>query len=147
MKIGRTASFYTIGDGGNDQLANWCIRDPPSALPTRRSRPRTGLPIRQVAAAEPRRLDPDDNPELNGVRSHIFTYGHRNMQGIVFGPGRHALCQRTGAKTDDEVNILQSGGNYGWAAYRRVQDNMAIICPLGRCHTPCRQSEVQRSGD
>jgi len=27
---------------------------------------------------------PDDNPVLNGVRSHIYSYGHRNPQGIVF---------------------------------------------------------------
>ena len=29
---------------------------------------------------------PTDNPELNGVRSHVFSFGHRNPQGIAFGP-------------------------------------------------------------
>ncbi len=28
---------------------------------------------------------PDDNPEINGVKRHIYTYGHRNAQGIAAG--------------------------------------------------------------
>lgn len=29
---------------------------------------------------------PDDNPVINDVRSHIYTYGHCNAQGIAMGP-------------------------------------------------------------
>ena len=29
---------------------------------------------------------PEDNPEVGGVVSHLYTYGHRNPQGIDFGP-------------------------------------------------------------
>ena len=64
-----------------------------------------------------RKLDgtiPEDNPEIEGVRSHVFTYGHRNMQGIAFGPDGTLYASEQGPKADDEVNILTPGGNYGW---------------------------------
>ena len=32
---------------------------------------------------------PDDNPILSGVRSHVFSYGHRNPQGIAIRPDEH----------------------------------------------------------
>ena len=31
---------------------------------------------------------PEDNPEIDGVKSHILSYGHRNPQGIAFGRAR-----------------------------------------------------------
>jgi len=68
---------------------------------------------------------PDDNPEIAGVRSHVFTYGHRNMQGIAFGPDGTLYASEQGPKTDDEVNILTSGGNYGWPHVVGYQDDQA----------------------
>lgn len=57
---------------------------------------------------------PEDNPTIEGVRSHIFTYGHRNPQGLAFGPDGTLYEAEHGPATDDELNILQPGGNYGW---------------------------------
>lgn len=57
---------------------------------------------------------PGDNPVIKGVRSHIFTYGHRNPQGLAFGPNDTLYEAEHGPATDDELNILQPGGNYGW---------------------------------
>jgi glucose/arabinose dehydrogenase len=45
----------------------------------------------------------------------VWTYGHRNVQGLAVRPGTnqvYAVEQGTGR--DDEVNLLQPGGNYGW---------------------------------
>jgi PQQ-dependent dehydrogenase (s-GDH family) len=128
LKIGPDGKLYlTLGDQGNDQLANWCIPIQAQRLPT----------ADEVAAKDwfayqgkSLRLNldgsiPNDNPELNGVRSHVFTYGHRNMQGISFGPDGTLYASEQAPKTDDEVNILQPGGNYGWPHIAGYRDDMA----------------------
>ncbi len=57
---------------------------------------------------------PEDNPEIDGVKSHIFSYGHRNPQGLAFGENGTLYEAEHGPATDDELNIIQAGGNYGW---------------------------------
>ena len=44
----------------------------------------------------------------------VYTYGHRNVQGIAFSPGGRAYSIEHGTDRDDEVNKLVAGGNYGW---------------------------------
>lgn len=44
----------------------------------------------------------------------IYTYGHRNVQGIAFSPEGRAYSVEHGPDVDDEVNRLVAGGNYGW---------------------------------
>jgi glucose/arabinose dehydrogenase len=44
----------------------------------------------------------------------IYTYGHRNVQGIAFSPGGKAYSIEHGTNRDDEVNRLFAGANYGW---------------------------------
>lgn len=44
----------------------------------------------------------------------IYTYGHRNVQGIAFSPGGKAYSIEHGTGRDDEVNRLFPGANYGW---------------------------------
>jgi PQQ-dependent dehydrogenase (s-GDH family) len=68
---------------------------------------------------------PEDNPEIDGVRSHIFTYGHRNPQGLAFGPNGTLYEAEHGPATDDEINILQPGGNYGWPNVAGHKDDKA----------------------
>src|SRR5690606_10548112 len=70
---------------------------------------------------------PDDNPEIGGVRSHAFTYGHRNPQGLAFGPDGTLDSAEQGPKTDDEINILEAGKNYGWPHVAGYQDDMAYV--------------------
>ncbi|MDY8108952.1 glucose/sorbosone family PQQ-dependent dehydrogenase [Fulvimarina sp. 2208YS6-2-32] len=57
---------------------------------------------------------PEDNPTIEGVRSHIYSYGHRNPQGIAFGPNGTLYETEHGPSSDDELNIIKPGGNYGW---------------------------------
>jgi aldose sugar dehydrogenase len=47
-------------------------------------------------------------------RPEIYTYGHRNVQGIAFAANGIAYSIEHGTDRDDEVNILVRGGNYGW---------------------------------
>ncbi len=44
----------------------------------------------------------------------IWTYGHRNVQGLSMRPGRGMWSVEHGTYRDDEVNRLVRGGNYGW---------------------------------
>ena len=60
---------------------------------------------------------PADNPFANGVgvRKAIFSYGHRNMQGMAVDPRTGTLWQSEhGPRGGDELNLPQAGKNYGW---------------------------------
>lgn len=48
------------------------------------------------------------------LRPEIYTYGHRNVQGLAFSPRGRAFSVEHGSNCDDEVNLLQAGANYGW---------------------------------
>jgi aldose sugar dehydrogenase len=47
-------------------------------------------------------------------RPEIYTYGHRNVQGLAFATDGTAYSVEHGPDRDDEVNRLVRGGNYGW---------------------------------
>ena len=47
--------------------------------------------------------------------SPVYTYGHRNPQGLALRPGTGQMWSvEHGPDHDDEINLLVSGGNYGW---------------------------------
>ena len=50
----------------------------------------------------------------SGIDPRIFTYGHRNVQGITFRADGTPYSVEHGTGCDDEVNRLVAGGNYGW---------------------------------
>jgi glucose/arabinose dehydrogenase len=54
-----------------------------------------------------------DDPS-SGFDPRIFTYGHRNVQGIAFRHDGTPYSVEHGTGCDDEVNRLVAGGNYGW---------------------------------
>ncbi len=60
---------------------------------------------------------PADNPFVHqaGKQAAIFSYGHRNPQGLVLHPqtGR-VWSHEHGPQGGDEINIIRAGGNYGW---------------------------------
>ena len=89
---------------------------------------------------------PADNPVLGGVRSHVFTYGHRNPQGLAFGPDGRLYESEHGQDTDDEVNRIDAGRNYGWPLIAGYKDdryytyaNWSASAP-----TPCASLEYGR---
>ena len=60
---------------------------------------------------------PDDNPFLGDPRARpeIYSYGHRNPQGLARHPDTGALwLHEHGPKGGDELNLLFPGANYGW---------------------------------
>ncbi|WNH09197.1 PQQ-dependent sugar dehydrogenase [Thalassobellus suaedae] len=76
---------------------------------------------------------PNDNPVFEGVRSHIYTYGHRNPQGIVLGSNGKLYSSEHGPSSDDEVNIIDSGKNYGLPYVAGLKDDLqdGAICDPG----------------
>jgi aldose sugar dehydrogenase len=62
---------------------------------------------------------PEDNPFVGvaGARPEIFSYGHRNAQGLAIHPETGVpWLHEHGARGGDEVNVVRPGVNYGWPA-------------------------------
>ena len=60
---------------------------------------------------------PEDNPfvEVDGARSAIWSYGHRNPQGMVYHPALDAIwVHEHGPQGGDEINQSEKGKNFGW---------------------------------
>jgi PQQ-dependent dehydrogenase (s-GDH family) len=118
--------YFTIGDLGANQLANFCKPDHAQSVPTPAQVQAHDWSLYEGKVLR-LNLDgsiPPDNPTIAGVRSHIYSYGHRNPQGLVFAPDGTLYESEHGPNTDDEVNRIRAGANYGWphiAGYRDDQ--------------------------
>lgn len=67
---------------------------------------------------------PADNPFENNL---IWAYGSRNAQGLVFSDDGLLYSSEHGPDTDDEINLIQKGHNYGWPRIRGYCDTPAEI--------------------
>ncbi len=72
---------------------------------------------------------PDDNPDPN---SYIYSYGHRNSQGLAYGPDNLLYSSEHGAQSSDEFNLIEEGGNYGWP---NVQGACNTTSEINFCNT------------
>lgn len=143
LKIGPDRKLYlTIGDQGNNQLGNVCLAVESQRLPTQKE-----ITAKNYSAyvGKSLRIDldgsiPKDNPKLDGVVSHVFTYGHRNPQGLDFAPDGTLYSSEQGPKSDDEVNVLRKGANYGWPNVAGLKDNKGYeFARWAEASTPCSQ--------
>ncbi len=60
---------------------------------------------------------PEDNPFVNteGALPSIYSYGHRNPQGVILNPGTGEIwTHEHGPRGGDEINVIKPGLNYGW---------------------------------
>lgn len=60
---------------------------------------------------------PDDNPFVGqeGAHPEIYSYGHRNAQGLVYDPEYNRIwLNEHGPRGGDELNLVLPGKNYGW---------------------------------
>lgn len=60
---------------------------------------------------------PEDNPFVgtDGAKTAIYSYGHRNPQGLDIHPETGAVWNHEhGPRGGDEINIVKKGANYGW---------------------------------
>ncbi|MFM1976829.1 MAG: hypothetical protein RL145_1675 [Pseudomonadota bacterium] len=102
--------LISIGDGGN----------PPNSLDgsfIRNQAQNLGSHLGKIVRIKDDGSIPKDNPFVNtaGARPEIYSYGHRNAQGLVRDPvsGRIYATEH-GSQGGDELNLIQSGQNYGW---------------------------------
>jgi glucose/arabinose dehydrogenase len=76
-----------------------------------------GSHLGSIVRLNPNGSVPADNPFVNtpGAKPEIFSYGHRNVQGLARHPETGAVWSHEhGPRGGDEVNILEAGANYGW---------------------------------
>ena len=76
---------------------------------------------------------PMDNPFVNtpGALPEIWSYGHRNLQGLAIRGDGTVFEHEHGPKGGDELNIIEPGKNYGWPAITYGIDySGAIISPF-----------------
>lgn len=73
---------------------------------------------------------PADNPFMDDAtaRAELYSYGHRNVQGIALAPDGTVWATEHGPQGGDELNIIKPGVNYGWPAitYGIDYDNSVI---------------------
>lgn len=106
--------YITVGDRGNRDLAQ--------SLSTHNGK---------VMRLHDDGRIPADNPFAGraGARPEIYTYGHRNPQGIARHPHNGQVwISEHGPKGGDEINVLLAGSNYGWpvVTYGREYGGEAI---------------------
>lgn len=77
---------------------------------------------------------PTDNPFVGkpGTRESIWSYGHRNQQGLAFDPRDGRLwATEHGPRGGDELNLVEKGRNYGWPVITHgMNDNGTPITAL-----------------
>lgn len=68
---------------------------------------------------------PDDNPllDVSMAQPEIWSWGHRNIQGMVVDPGNGAVwVTEHGPRGGDELNLIEAGNNYGWPEVGKGRD-------------------------
>jgi glucose/arabinose dehydrogenase len=101
--------LVSIGDGGNPP-----IRILGDFIRNQAQNPAT--PFGKTLRINDDGTIPSDNPRVaEGAHPALFTYGHRNIQGIAIDPATGAVwASEHGALGGDELNLIAPGSNYGW---------------------------------
>lgn len=70
---------------------------------------------------------PKDNPFPN---SYVFSYGHRNPQGLAWDSDGNLFASEHGPSAHDEINKIEPGKNYGWPTITGTESNAGMESPF-----------------
>lgn len=112
--------YYTVGDMGAGQFLNTTRAENAQVLNNLEGKV-LRLNTESDGDAGQDAWIPNDNPFFNAAsitaQDYVFTLGHRNAQGLAWGNvnGTNMLYSTEQMdRTDDEINIITAGKNYGW---------------------------------
>lgn len=118
IKFGPDGKLYwTVGETGNPELAQ-----------------DLSSPNGKILRINPDGTIPNDNPF---VGSPIYSYGHRNPEGLAWQPGTGRLYSTEHGPSggsygvgQDEVNFIEPGKNYGWPVIIGKDTREGMISPI-----------------
>ncbi|MDZ7834448.1 MAG: PQQ-dependent sugar dehydrogenase [Alkalibacterium sp.] len=70
---------------------------------------------------------PADNPLTD---SYVYSYGHRNPQGLTWSSDGSLYSSEHGNRANDEINLIEGGQNYGWPIIEGNQEQEDMVSPL-----------------
>ncbi|BCB06008.1 PQQ-dependent sugar dehydrogenase [Bacillus sp. KH172YL63] len=76
---------------------------------------------------------PEDNP-FKG--SYVYSYGHRNPQGLVWTEDGNLYETEHGPNGYDEINLIEAGSNYGWPEVTGDERSKSMTSPLAHSGEP-----------
>ncbi|MFC1434405.1 sorbosone dehydrogenase family protein [Streptacidiphilus sp. N1-3] len=84
------------------------------------------------------RMTPDGKPPPAGnpfAGSVVYSYGHRNVQGLAWDPQGRLWASEFGDREADELNLILPGRNYGWPATQGRTSNPKYTSPVAQFGT------------
>jgi glucose/arabinose dehydrogenase len=74
---------------------------------------------------------PSDNPFPD---SFVYSYGHRNPQGLAWDDKGNLYATEHGSSAHDELNLIQKGKNYGWPVIQGDETRQGMLNPIIHSH-------------